>query len=138
MLLLLQITKTIDMNFPENLLYSKEHTWLKIDGQTATIGITEFAQSELGEIVYVELPNVGQSFNTDEIFGSVEAIKTTSDLFMPVSCKIVAINDTLIKEPELVNSDSFDKGWMIKIEILDLSETSKLLDMESYKGITGV
>lgn len=138
LLLLLQITKTIDMDFPENLLYSKEHTWLKIDGQTATIGITEFAQSELGEIVYVELPNVGQSFNTDEIFGSVEAIKTTSDLFMPVSCKIVAINDTLIKEPELVNSDSFDKGWMIKIEILDLSETSKLLDMESYKGITGV
>ena len=126
------------MNFPENLLYSKEHTWLKVDGQTATIGITEFAQSELGEIVYVELPNVGQSFNADEIFGSVEAIKTTSDLFMPVSGKIVAINDTLIKEPELVNSDSFDKGWMIKIEILDLSETSKLLDMESYKGITGV
>lgn len=126
------------MNFPENILYSKEHTWLQVDDQTGTIGITEFAQSELGEIVYVELPREGQLFKADEIFGSVEAVKTTSDLFMPVSGKVVAINESLIKEPELVNSESFSKGWMIKIEILDLSETSKLLDMETYKEITGV
>lgn len=125
------------MNFPENLLYSKEHTWLLVDGQTGTIGITEFAQSELGEIVYVELPRIGQTFKADEIFGSVEAVKTTSDLFMPVSGKVVAINEALAKEPELVNSDSFNKGWMIKIEINNLSEVEHLLGVVHYKQITG-
>ena len=126
------------MDFPENLLYSKEHTWLKVDGQTATIGITDFAQSELGEIVYVELPNVGQSFNADEIFGSVEAVKTTSDLFMPVSGKIVAINYDLTKEPEFVNSDPFVKGWMIKIELGKRSEVNYLLDTKAYRLLSGL
>ncbi len=126
------------MNFPENLLYSKEHTWLQVDGQTGTIGITEFAQSELGEIVYVELPRVGQSFNADEIFGSVEAVKTTSDLFMPVSGKIVSINDALTKEPELVNSDPFVKGWMIKIELDKRSEVNYLLDTKAYRLLSGL
>lgn len=126
------------MNFPENLLYSKEHTWLSIDGQTGTIGITEFAQSELGEIVYVELPNVGQSFKADEIFGSVEAVKTTSDLFMPLSGKVTVKNDALIKNPELINSDPFEAAWMIKIELTDPSEVDQLLNADSYKSIVGV
>lgn len=126
------------MNFPENFLYSKEHTWLQVDGQTGTIGITEFAQSELGEIVYVELPRVGQSFKADEIFGSVEAVKTTSDLFMPVSGKVTAINTDLTKEPELVNSDPFIKGWMIRIELNDPAETSHLLKAGAYQEMTGV
>lgn len=126
------------MNFPENLLYSKEHIWLQMDGQTRTIGITEFAQSELGEIVYVELPRVGQPFKADEIFGSVEAVKTTSDLFMPVSGKVIEVNSALTKEPELVNSDPFQKGWMMKIEINNPSETSQLLNASVYKELTGV
>jgi len=129
--------KTYTMNFPENLLYSKEHTWLLAEGQTGTIGITEFAQNELGEIVYVELPNIGQSFKADKIFGSVEAVKTTSDLFMPVSGKVIEINAALAKEPELVNSDSFGTGWMIKIEITDSGELDKLLNQQDYVTVTG-
>jgi glycine cleavage system H protein len=126
------------MNFPENLLYSKEHTWLQVEGQTGTIGITEFAQSELGEIVYVELPRVGQSFKADEIFGSVEAVKTTSDLFMPVSGKVTEINNELVKKPGLVNSDPFGAAWMIKIEISIPSETGQLLNAASYQELTGI
>ena len=125
------------MNFPENLLYSEEHTWLQVDGQTGTIGITEFAQSELGEIVYLELPSIGQSFKAAEIFGSVEAVKTTSDLFMPVSGKVIEINATLTKNPEIVNSDPFGIAWMIRIMLSDLSETDRLLTAKSYKEITG-
>jgi glycine cleavage system H protein len=136
--LLIQNNKTRYMNFPENLLYSKEHTWLSIDGQTGTIGITEFAQSELGEIVYVELPNVGQSFKADEIFGSVEAVKTTSDLFMPVSGKVMEINKDLVKAPELVNSDPFDKGWMIRIELSNRADTEQLMTAVTYRELTGI
>lgn len=123
------------MNFPENLLYSKEHIWLQVDGQTGTIGITEFAQSELGEIVYVELPRVGQSFKPDEIFGSVEAVKTTSDLFMPISGKVTEINSELVKKPELVNNDPFGAAWMIKIDLTAL-DFSGLLDAQKYQAIT--
>lgn len=126
------------MNFPENLLYSKEHTWLKVEGQTGTIGITEFAQSELGEIVYVELPRVGQAFKADEIFGTIEAVKTTSDLFMPVSGKVTEINNELVKKPELVNSDPFGAAWIIKIEISNPSENSQLLNAASYQELTGI
>jgi glycine cleavage system H protein len=126
------------MNFPENLLYSKEHTWLQVDNATGTIGITEFAQSELGEIVYMELPRIGQLFKADEIFGSVEAIKTISDLFMPVSGKIIEVNSALTKEPELVNSDPFLKGWIIKIEISEQTEASQLLSAEAYRELTGL
>ncbi|KAA8485592.1 glycine cleavage system H protein [Arcticibacter tournemirensis] len=126
------------MNFPENLYYSKEHTWLKVDGTTGTIGITEFAQSELGEIVYVELPNVGQTFKADEIFGSVEAVKTTSDLFIPVSGNIIAKNDALLKNPELVNSDPFVAAWIIKIEIDEPSEINNLLNATNYQNLIGI
>lgn len=126
------------MNFPENLHYSKEHTWLQVEGQIGTIGITEFAQSELGEIVYVDLPRVGQTFKADEVFGSIEAVKTTSDLFMPVSGKVTEINNELVKKPETVNSDPFGAAWMIKIELSDTGETSGLLDAAAYQSLTGV
>nr|WP_314492179.1 glycine cleavage system protein GcvH [uncultured Chryseobacterium sp.] len=120
------------MELPKDLHYSKEHTWVRIDNKTATVGITAFAQNELGEIVYVDLPNVNYNFKQDEVFGSVEAIKTVSDLFMPLSGKIIETNEQLLKEPTLVNSNPFDNGWMVKIEIEDLRETENLLTAEQY------
>ena len=120
------------MELPKDLHYSKEHTWVRIENKTATVGITAFAQKELGEIVYVDLPNVNHNFKQDEVFGSVEAIKTVSDLFMPLSGKIIETNEQLLKEPTLVNSNPFDNGWMVKIEIEDLRETENLLTAEKY------
>lgn len=124
------------MQFPNDYKYSKEHTWLKLlDNQQALIGITEFAQSELGEIVYVDLPSVGKQFKKDEVFGSVEAVKTTSDLFMPVSGEVVEVNGALKDNAPLVNSASFTDGWMIKIKLLDASETNRLLDAKAYESL---
>ena len=123
------------MNFPENIKYSKEHTWLKIEGETGTIGITEFAQSELGEIVYVDLPSIGKQFKKDEVFGSVEAVKTTSDLFMPVTGEILEINTALKDHADFVNSASFTDGWMIKIKLLDEAEVDTLLDAQAYQSL---
>ena len=125
------------MNFPTDLFYSKEHTWLRIDGNTGTIGITEFAQNELGEIVYPDLPNNGLSFKQDQVFGSVEAIKTVSDLFMPVSGKVIETNKKLLQEPTLINNDPYGEGWMMKIEITDPSESSNLLAAAAYNQLTG-
>ncbi len=125
------------MEFPENLKYSKEHTWLLVNGETAKIGITEFAQSELGEMVYVDLPRVGQTFKQDEVFGSVEAVKTTSDLFMPVSGEVIEINLRLKDEATLINSSPFVDGWMIVIKILDKNETKTLQSAVDYKLSTG-
>lgn len=124
------------MNFPENVKYHIEHTWINVDGEIGIIGITDFAQKELGEIVYVDLPNVGSSFDQDEIFGSVEAIKTVSDLFMPVSGKILEINNNLLKNPTLVNSDPFSQGWMIKIQLTNVSEIENLMNNQDYKART--
>ena len=124
------------MEFPTDRKYSKEHTWISVHDNTGTIGITEFAQSELGEIVYADLPNVGYSFQQDEVFGSVEAVKTVSDLFMPVSGKIVETNQRLLKEPTLINSEPFGNGWLIKIEIKDIAELEKLLTSNQYKELT--
>ncbi|NBA78861.1 glycine cleavage system protein GcvH [Emticicia sp. ODNR4P] len=121
------------MEIPEELYYSKEHTWLKIENQIGIIGITEFAQSELGEIVYVDLPNNEYKFSQNEIFGSVEALKTVSDLFMPISGKVIETNKQLLKEPTLVNSDPFVTGWMMKIEIINIEEVKNLLSAEQYK-----
>lgn len=121
------------MEIPEALYYSKEHTWLKIENQIGIVGITEFAQSELGEIVYVDLPNNEYKFSQNEIFGSVEALKTVSDLFMPISGKVIETNKQLLKEPTLVNSDPFTTGWMMKIEIINSEEVKNLLSAEQYK-----
>jgi len=123
------------MQFPSDYKYSKEHIWIKIEGQTGTIGITEFAQSELGEIVYVDLPSVGKQFKKDEIFGSVEAVKTTSDLFMPVSGEVIETNVALKDDATLVNSASFTDGWMIKIILSDSKEIDTLLNAGSYEKI---
>lgn len=126
------------MQFPNELKYSKEHTWLLIEGDTGTVGITEFAQSELGEIVYVDLPAIGKSFKQDEVFGSVEAIKTVSDLFMPVAGEVIAFNTELKEKPTLVNEDPFAGGWMLKIKISNPEDLNNLLSAEQYKQVTGV
>ncbi len=125
------------MQFPSDYKYSKEHTWLHVESDTGTIGITEFAQSELGEIVYVDLPAIGKSFAKDEVFGSVEAVKTTSDLFMPVSGKIIEINTALKDNAGVVNTESYTKGWMIKIQLSDTSEANSLLTSEAYQNLVG-
>ena len=126
------------MGFPNDLCYSKEHTWIRVENNIGTIGITEFAQSELGEIVYVDLPNpkMGYSFEKDKIFGSVEAVKTVSDLFIPVSGKVIATNEMLLQNPTLVNSNPYNEGWLIKIEIQDSNEIKSLLTAEQYAHIT--
>ena len=124
------------MEFPNDIKYSKEHTWISVQDNIGTIGITEFAQSELGEIVYADLPNVGYNFQQDEVFGSVEAVKTVSDLFVPVSGKIIETNKQLLKEPTLINSEPFGNGWLIKIEIKDITELEKLLTSNKYKELT--
>lgn len=126
------------MNFPVDYKYSKEHTWIKVlDNNEALIGITEFAQSELGEIVYVDLPSIGAHFNKDEMFGSVEAVKTTSDLFMPVSGDVLEVNKTLLNKADLVNSASYTDGWMIKIKLTNAREAEILLDSDGYQTLVG-
>ena len=124
------------MEFPNDLKYSKEHTWISVQNNIGTIGITEFAQSELGEIVYADLPNVGYNFQQDEVFGSVEAVKTVSDLFVPVSGKIIETNDLLLKAPTLINDKPYKDGWLIKIEIKDITELENLLTSNQYKELT--
>jgi len=124
------------MEIPIEYYYSKEHTWLKIENEIGIVGITEFAQSELGEIVYVDLPNDGYKFKQDEIFGSVEALKTVSDLFMPVSGKVLESNKQLLKEPTLVNSDPFATGWIIKVAIENIEEVKNLLSAQQYQQVT--
>lgn len=125
----------IDMNIPAELKYTKDHEWVKIEGDVAIVGITEFAQSELGDIVYVEIETIGETLNQEEVFGSVEAVKTVSDLFMPLSGEILEFNDALEGNPELVNSDPYGEGWMIKIKLSDASQYDQLLDAASYEGL---
>ena len=125
----------IDMNIPAELKYTKDHEWVKIEGDVAIVGITEFAQSELGDIVYVEIETIGETLNQEEVFGSVEAVKTVSDLFMPVSGEILEFNEALEGNPELVNSDPYGEGWMIKIKLSDASQYDELLDAASYEGL---
>ena len=123
------------MNIPAELKYTKDHEWVKVEGDVATVGITEFAQSELGDIVYVEIETVGESIDQEEVFGSVEAVKTVSDLFMPISGEILEFNENLEANPELVNSDPYGEGWMIKIKISDASQLEGLLNATSYQGL---
>jgi glycine cleavage system H protein len=125
------------MNFPENLLYTKDHEWVSIEGDTATIGITEFAQSELGDIVFIEIDTVGETIEAEQVFGSVEAVKTVSDLFMPISGEILEFNSALESAPETVNSDPYGEGWMVKVRMSDASEKSNLLSAADYKTLIG-
>lgn len=125
------------MNIPENLLYTKDHEWIKIDGDVATVGITDFAQSELGDIVYVEIETEGDSFDKEEVFGTVEAVKTVSDLFMPLSGEVKEVNAQLEDAPETVNADPYGEGWMIKITMSDRSEAKELMDAAAYKALIG-
>jgi glycine cleavage system H protein len=121
------------MNIPADLKYTQDHEWIRIDGDTATVGVTDFAQGELGDVVFVEIETEGEELDKGETFGTVEAVKTVSDLFMPVGGKVLEVNVALADEPELVNKDPYGKGWMIKIQIADLGEIDELLSAEDYK-----
>lgn len=126
------------MNFPEDLRYTEEHEWVRLaeDG-TATVGITDFAQSELGDIVYVEIETEGEDLDGNEVFGSIEAVKTVSDLFLPVAGTILEVNDQLEDEPEIVNNDPYGKGWLIKMTVADVADIENLLTVEAYKELIG-
>ena len=126
------------MDFPAGLKYTKDHEWIKVDGDEAFIGITEFAQGELGDIVYIDISSVGKEVAADEVFGTIEAVKTVSDLFMPVTGTVLEINPVLDKQPELVNSDPYGEGWMVKITINNAGDLESLLTDESYKSLIGV
>lgn len=124
------------MNFPSELKYTKDHEWVKvIDGKTALIGITDYAQGELGDIVFIDIPTVGKTLNAEDVFGTVEAVKTVSDLFLPVDGKILEVNSALGNNPELVNSDPYEQGWMAKIEVSDIADIDKLLTAENYEQL---
>lgn len=124
------------MNFPSELKYTKDHEWIKlVDGNIALVGVTEYAQSELGDIVFVDINTVGSSFKADDVFGTVEAVKTVSDLFLPVDAKIVEVNPALESKPELINSDPYSEGWMAKIELENPADLDGLLDAEAYKAL---
>ena len=125
------------MSTPLNLKYTKDHEWVLIENDIATVGITNFAQGELGDIVYVEVDTVGEKFDAEEVFGSVEAVKTVSDLFLPLSGEIIEFNELLESEPEKVNDDPYGEGWMIKIQISDSSEIDNLMSAEDYKTMVG-
>ena len=130
-------TITNNMNIPQELKYTKDHEWIKIEGDVATVGITDFAQGELGDIVYVEVETVDETLDREEVFGTVEAVKTVSDLFLPLTGEIIEFNETLEDEPELVNSDPYGKGWMVKIKFSEASEVEDLLDAAAYKELVG-
>lgn len=125
------------MNFPENLKYTKDHEWVLVEGDTATVGITEFAQRELGDIVYVEIETVGQTLNAEEVFGSVEAVKTVSDLYLPVAGTITEVNEGLGANPESVNSDPYGAGWMIKMTLANPADVDTLMDAKAYEALVG-
>jgi glycine cleavage system H protein len=125
------------MNIPANLKYTKDHEWVSIEGEIATVGITDFAQKELGDIVYVEVETLDQTLDKDEVFGTVEAVKTVSDLFLPLTGEIIAFNDSLESNPEAVNSDPYGNGWMVKVKIANAAEIEELLSSEAYKNLIG-
>ena len=125
------------MNIPAELKYTKDHEWVSLDGEIATVGITDFAQKELGDIVYVEVETLDQTLQKDEVFGTVEAVKTVSDLFLPLSGEIIEFNDSLESNPEAVNSDPYGAGWMVKVKVSDPSQLADLLSCEDYKKLIG-
>ncbi len=123
------------MNIPENLKYTKDHEWIKVEGDTATVGITDYAQGELGDIVFVEIETEGEELEKEEVFGTIEAVKTVSDIFMPISGEVVEVNPKLEDSPEIVNKDPYSEGWLIKVKLSDSSEVDDLLDASKYKEI---
>lgn len=125
------------MNFPDNLKYTKDHEWVRVEGNTATIGITDFAQKELGDIVYVDISTVGETVAKEAVFGTVEAVKTVSDLFMPISGKVLEVNPKIDANPELVNNDPYGDGWMVKCTVDNAADVSALLDAAAYKALVG-
>ena len=125
------------MNIPSELKYTKDHEWIKVEGDVITVGITDFAQGELGDIVYVEVETVDETLDVEEIFGTVEAVKTVSDLFLPVSGEVIKFNELLEDEPEKVNTDPYGDGWMIKVKVSDASQLDDLLDADAYKELLG-
>jgi glycine cleavage system H protein len=125
------------MNIPSDLKYTKDHEWVSFDGEIATVGITDFAQKELGDIVYVEVETLDQTLEKDEVFGTVEAVKTVSDLFLPIAGEIIEFNDNLESNPETVNADPYGKGWMVKVKFSDASQIEELLSSEDYKALIG-
>lgn len=125
------------MNFPSELKYTKDHEWVKIEGNEAYIGITDFAQRELGDIVYIDINTVGDEVSKDDVFGTVEAVKTVSDLFMPLTATVLETNAELNDNPELVNSDPYGKGWMVKVSVSDAAQVDGLLDADAYKALVG-
>ncbi|MDA7641795.1 glycine cleavage system protein GcvH [Candidatus Marinimicrobia bacterium] len=125
------------MNHPENLMYTSEHEWVEISGNIATIGITDFAQSELGDIIFLEFPTIEENFNDGDVFGTIEAVKTVSDMYMPLTGKVVEVNEGLNDTPEQVNEDPYKNGWMVKIELDNNADQSKLLDSKSYIELIG-
>jgi glycine cleavage system H protein len=125
------------MNFPEQIKYTKEHEWISVEGDVATIGITAFAQGELGDIIFIDIETVGKEMGADHVFGTVEAVKTVSDLFLPVSGTILEKNPLLESQPELVNQDPYGDGWMIKMKIADAAQLNNLMDVQAYKALIG-
>lgn len=125
------------MNIPATLRYTKEHEWISLEGDVATVGITDFAQGELGDVVYVEIETVGQAMAEGDVFGSVEAVKTVSDLFLPVSGTVLEVNQKVVDSPELVNSDPYGDGWMIKLQVSNPADVDGLMDAEAYKALIG-
>lgn len=125
------------MNFPSEVKYTKDHEWVRVEGNEAYVGITDFAQRELGDIVYIDINTVGEEVKKDDVFGTVEAVKTVSDLFMPVTGTILEINTALNDSPELVNSDPYGEGWMVKVALADVASVTELLDADAYKGLVG-
>jgi len=123
------------MNVPENLLYTKDHEWLRIEGDMGYVGVTDFAQGELGDIVFIEIETVGETLPKEEVFGTIEAVKTVSDMFMPVSGEIMELNPALEESPEVVNKDPYGKGWMVKIKLTNQAEVKELLSAEQYKAL---
>lgn len=125
------------MNYPEHLRYTKDHEWVSVEGNIATVGITDFAQSELGDIVYVDISTKGKTLRAEEVFGTVEAVKTVSDLFLPLAGSITEVNPALESQPELVNTDPYGAGWMIRMEVENIEDVSKLLHVTAYSALVG-
>ncbi len=125
------------MTFPENLAYTKDHEWIRVEGTTGVVGITDYAQGELGDIVFVELPAVGKTVKQGETFGTIEAVKAVSDLYAPVSGEVIAVNEALDKTPEVVNKDPYQAGWMIKVRVANAAEINNLLDAKNYRALIG-